>query len=1500
MSFQELTPEYQSKQPWWRVAKAYFDSHTLTEHQINSYNTFMREKLPGIITNGEFEYTKDNNTYICTFENVYVKKPEFTEPSGVIHKLVPQDCRARNLTYACRIYTDITRYTLDGEKVTDLNTFSNVFIGAIPCMVLSEYCNLYGTDENERFASCECQQDPGGYFIVKGSEKVLMSQDRMAHNEIFVFKSKDKDTIKLPSPGSDKNSSLPCGWSAEVRSYTRACEPNITSTYIKFSKQQLDKGEDSRLYVELPRLKAPVPWPIVMMALGVTDKNEIASYVCDINDIPMMALLMPSLDCPSITTQQDALDYLSNFVLTSQKDQRMSQLKKILRVDMYQNVTQTFMKRFYFGHMTQQLLATVLGRRKQDDRDHYGKKRVATAGNLINDLFKSVWKRIIREVITNLIKKRSSDLAQVFYGKITNYITPPFASGNWTATKSSNKASKVGISQLLNRHNYVSTISNLRRVITPNDKNSKIIKPRHLHNSQWCFLCPAETPEGQATGLIKNLAMLSTTSLGSLGDQIIDWLEMSKDLVKLLDGLTAPSEIICKVFVNGSWVGTTTTPEELVNKLRTLRRKGKISYEVSISLTKEGVRVYTDEGRVICPFFIVKNGKLKTLPETFEWRDLLDDGYIEYLDSAELETLKHATCPWDISKHDSHAMIHPCFMLGVSASTAPFPDHNQSPRNIYQAAMGKQALGVFAGNFLHRYDTTAHILCYPQLPLVDTQTMRMMGTHNLPSGQNLIVAVMSAAYNQEDSVILNKRAIDTGALRSICYNTYNESCHRKGNTIDEIKRPEKQYVKETRLKGYSKLDADGISKENTPLAKRDVVVGKVNSTTEMVRDISVIVKSNGLEENAVVELQRDDHRLYAVYHGSAVVDRAILTLNEDSCRTIKVRVRQMRIPQIGDKVASRSAQKGIIGMILPPENMPFSAKTGMTPDLLMNPNAFPSRMTMGQALESFLGKACSLNGEYADCTPFEPQFRKEIVANELARFGFEEYGDEVLIDGMTGEQILCKIFMGPTYYQRLKHMVDDKIHCLTPDHDVLTSAGWKPIAKVTVDDLVATLQDGMIIYDYPLRRWEYDYTGDMYVVQSQQVDLMVTMKHKMWCAKPFGRKKVWNYDFHKAQDILGKHVKYQKNGEWGCTDYQFVLPAAGKLDSLHVDMRAWLTIVGIWYAEGWVEYGKSNKRMIISDNKQRVKDAFHPALETLGIKYFRNAKVEKTYCIDIRVVEYLRPFSVGAVNKSLPEWVWKLSKMQSRHLIESMCLGDGSTSKNGSVSYYTSSMALADDVQRLVLHSGWSSNRWLWHPAGNTTFIDGRKVVSTTDHYRLSIVKTKNNPAVNHGHNTIQHDRIVQYTGKVHCLEVHGNTFYVRRNGKPVWTGNSRHQDGPRETLTRQPVEGRKRGGGFRMGEMETWCGISHGASWFLIDRLVNNSDGYEMFVCNYCGNTAIATLKTQRYECKRCEQNTAISKIRIPYAFKLLKQELQACGIGVWFNVNQQKTLVAATTPSH
>lgn len=1296
-------PKNPQKEMWWQVAESFFASHGPTDHKLNSFNEFMREKLHNIITNSEMEYTKDGVKYFITFDSIVVKSPEVHD-SNVNKTIKPYECRIRNLSYHGKVYGNVNRHTLsETGQVLETET-KKVFLGNMPIMVKSNFCNLVlGKDVNAQvYKNYECPNDPGGYFYINGNERVLMPQDRMAHNEIFVFKI--KETIKTTKTRAINNvkKKRVFAWSAEVRSYSDHAEPNITTTFLKLTSNSIDRGEDPRLYIEIPYLKEETPWPVLFMALGVETREEMISYVCDPNDKELIELLGPSLDLPRIKTQQEALEYLSEFTTSIQKEKKFDQIKYIIKNKLFQNVPNTFLKRHYLGHMTFLLLSTVLGRRNQDDRDHYSKKRIDTDGTLINNLFKGVWKRTLKDAKTLLEKKRNIDINKSFHGKITNPLKTAFATGNWTAGKTA-KSTKVGISQILNRHNYISTLSNLRRVHTPSDKNNKIIKPRHLHSSHFYYLCPFETPEGQPVGLIRNLSALSTITLGSSEEPILDWLRIKK--VVVLDDIPSQESEVSdikpstlqsntKIFINGRWVGVVLSPDGLVDDLKKLRRDGKIPFDVSISQVKEGIRIFTDEGRLIAPYLVVKDSKLIPLPSSTggapEWKQLLESGVIEYLDVAEVETLKISVYPWELDSSHTHSIIHPQFLVGVSAGTTPFFNHNQAPRVVYQclwkeepvlmadytlkkikdvkvgdqvitfdpetmktsttnvinaqvsatekkivkittepdfeypngreiiatcdhkfmtdkgwveaqylenryvallvqkntitfvpvkevtpvnnveiadittesenhsfiggsgfmvhnSAMSKQALGVFAHNFLHRYDTSSHILCYPQIPLTNSNLMKYLGSEKLPAGQNHVVAVAChGGYNQEDSIIPNKSAIDMGAFRSVNYCTYDESNRKKGNTSDEIRKPEKLNVRETNLVGYNKLDIDGIPKENTPLSKRDIVIGKVTTTPDMVKDASVTVKINGMEDNSVISISEDGREIYDVYPGSVLVDQALLTINEDSFKTVKVRTCQLRIPQIGDKLASRSAQKGIIGLVPSSDDLPFN-EDGINPTLIMNPNAYPSRMTIAQSLESHLGKCKALEGKLGDTTPFENSDKvREEIYKMLEAYEFQKYGDEILRNGETGEVMPYEIYMGVVHYQRLKHMVDDKIH--------------------------------------------------------------------------------------------------------------------------------------------------------------------------------------------------------------------------------------------------------------------------------------------------------------------------------------------------------SRDQNGPRETLTRQPVEGRKRGGGFRVGEMETQCLASHGAATFIIDRLVDNSDGYDNYVCDYCGNTAIANLKNQTFECKRCEQTSAISKVRIPYAFKLLQQELMASGIGVWTMADMDK----------
>jgi hypothetical protein len=510
--------------------------------------------------------------------------------------------------------------------------------------------------------------------------------------------------------------------------------------------------------------------------------------------------------------------------------------------------------------------------------------------------------------------------------------------------------------------------------------------------------------------------------------------------------------------------------------------------------------------------------------------------------------------------------------------------------------------------------------------------------------------------------------------------------------------------------------------------------------------------------------------------------------------------------------------------------MPFTEE-GIVPDVILNPHAIPSRMTISQIIEQLASKVGALSGSFVDGTPFS-DYDVMKLPDMLEKLGYNKYGTETMYCGITGKKIESQIFIGPTYYARLKHMVLDKVHCLTMDHEVLTNNGWKFFNEISKKDEICCLKDDKIVYEKPKELLHYpNYKGKMYHISNQQIDLTVTDNHRMYVSKKFGRKQVWlDYDFIEASKLYGKHCRYKKNGIWDKKDYQFVLDET--IDGNNItrerkepDMDSWLTFFGIWIAEGWCDTnlnksGRNHYQLSISIDKPRVKRELFPALEKMGYNY--NITGEKCRINDFQLYNYMKDLSVGAVNKYLPDWVWELSQKQSIKLIESMILGDGCY-KEFSVIYYTSSVKLADDFMKLCLHAGWACNKSLHHPVGNqSTMKDGRVITATHDHWRLAVIKKRCNPSVNHGHHktqNIQKEELFDYEGEVFCLEVPSEIFYVRKNGKPVWTGNSR-ASGPRQALTRQPLEGRARDGGLKIGK--------HFAKKFICK--------YKL-VCNMAGN---------------------------------------------------------------
>ena len=721
-------------------------------------------------------------------------------------------------------------------------------------------------------------------------------------------------------------------------------------------------------------------------------------------------------------------------------------------------------------------------------------------------------------------------------------------------------------------------------------------------------------------------------------------------------------------------------------------------------------------------------------------------------------------------------------------------------------AMGKQSIGLFARNFQKRMDTLAYVANNLEKALVKTKFAKYINYDEVPCGLNAMVAIgCYTGYNMEDSVLLNQSAVDRGLFRATFYRTYkdDEKKIQSSGREEKFAKPNVKYTRGTKPGNYNKLDERGIVRKDEYVTSDDIIIGKVLPLKNKVDD-----NGHQLYKDCSTNLRTNE---------TGFVDKIYSDRNADGFRFVKIRMRTERTPIIGDKFASRCAQKGTVGMTYPQEQMPFNAE-GISPDIIMNPHAIPSRMTIGQLMECILGKASTILGGYTDCTPFN-KVPYDKVCDILEANGLNYSGDEIMYSGITGQQMDVKLFFGPTYYQRLKHMVLDKIHCFSPlSHEVLTHQGWKFIENVKLTDKVATLNSqGQIEYQNPTGLIHYpDYKGKMYEIKNANISLDVTANHRMYISKQYSRKRIWQpYELVKAEDMIGKFCKFKKNGELVQPDYQFILPeyTNGKnkiFNSILVDMDAWLTFFGIWYAEGWSSQNPKVYITGIAVHKQRVKDAVYPALDKLGYTYHVNNN--NLGISDYQLNNYMRPLSVGAINKTLPEWVWKLSKQQSIKLLESMVLGDGYYNKTNinRIIYYTNSDKLADDVMRLALHCGWCCNKILHHPAGNSaTKKDGEVITSNAICWRLGIIKNKCEPSINHGHiyeQDVQVERMYDYEGSVYCISVPNEVFYVRRDGKPVWTGNSR-SSGPVVQLTRQPAEGRSRDGGLRFGEMERDCG---------------------------------------------------------------------------------------------
>ena len=1041
----------------WKVIRAYFKQHGLVSQQIGSFNQFVGKNIQEIIdenktisvevdTNFAKKDFEEETKYELSFaQSRIAANPQFIEiNTNIENKIFPNDARVRNLDYLSELSLDV----IWREKKKSGNverTYPNINIGKIPIMVRSKYCSLNDKTDTERVAVKECEFDQGGYFIIGGGEKVIVAQERMATNFVYVFNKKEQSGYS---------------WQAEVRSNIDGSNRPPVLFAVKIAKKNthLKNNLGGLITARIPYVKADIPIVILFRALGLESDKDIMDYIIfDEEDNSFKELLRPSLEYASeYRGKKECLEYIGNKATRgedSSREERIKRAEDILRNNMLSHVSiergNENKKAYFIGYMIYRLGNCSLGRAFGDDRDHYGKKRLDMCGVLLSGIFRQLFRRFTKKAETNLkdqIKHNKNGRITLESAFDKNIITGgmkyALATGNWGQNKVG-QVQKTGVAQVIQRLTFMSSLSHLRRVNTPLEKTGKITKPRQLHNTHWGMLCPAETPEGQSCGLVKNLSLMTFVSVGSPAKMIQETLDNYPDFQKLTE--VHPSDIRgrSKIFINGSWIGITEHPEEIMKRLLTQRRMSIISKEISIvnNFVNKEIRIYTDSGRTQRPLFIVEKYTNKENEDALRLkitkkniRDLEEDkinfdylvnkGIIEYLDVEEEESSMIAMKIDDLVSHKdycftyTHCEIHPAMILGVSASIIPFPDHNQSPRNVYQSAMGKQAIGIYSTNFNMRMDTLAYLLFYPQRPLVVTQSMEFLKFKDLPAGINAIVAIMCyTGYNQEDSVIMNQSSIDRGLFRSAFFRTYHSEEKREAKLKREtFEIPDKSNCAGLRHGNYTKLDSEGLIAPGTRVSGDDIIIGKTGLCK---------MEEDDDENDTYISKRKQDISEAIRPSESGIIESVMLTIDRQGYKMAKVKCRSVRIPQIGDKFASRHGQKGTIGMTYRQEDLPFTME-GITPDIIVNPHAIPSRMTIGHLIECLSSKVAALRGLEGDATPFT-DVTVDSISEDLHRLGYQKYGNETVFNGFTGRKIDMLIFFGPTYYQRLKHMVDDKI-----------------------------------------------------------------------------------------------------------------------------------------------------------------------------------------------------------------------------------------------------------------------------------------------------------------------------------------------------------------------------------------------------------------------------------------------------------------------------------------
>ena len=1106
------------------IVESYFEQRSLVNHQLASYNDCipssdgMMSRMDRIVRNiriGTDEPVEDNDggiikldvldkEIVIRMKNIHLGRPTIKEANGAEHPATPMECRLRKLTYFSPVYLDFK--IIDEDEPTPLIE-ERVHIGNLPIMVRSAQCNLHAnhishlcgdadrklsphtsTEDADRLKellrrSGEDPLDPGGYFIINGTERVLISMEDLAPNRVTVEKNKkyahETEVAKIFSQKDGVRKPL-----------------------------NVEKRRDGMLMVKIPSAgTTPIPVVLLMRALGMENDKEIFAAIA--GPVEAMKYTVANINDVKdneeygVESTEEALQWLEKkFAAGQQKEYREARIQNLLDKELLPHLGSSEdnreKKAIFLGRIVRQVLEMAITDRDPNDKDHYANKRVRLAGDLIEDLYRVSMQQLARDLKYQLERhhNRKRELrinACLRPDVLTQKIMHALATGNWVGGRS-------GVSQLLDRTTYLAALSHMRRVTSPLVRSQPHFEARDLHPTHWGRLCPNETPEGQNCGLVKNAAQMIDVS-----EEVAE-----ADVKELLreagvDSSPAGWAEGSRIHVNGDIFGLHKNPTKLVNQFKRRRRQGRIRSEVSIRHDSENRDVFinTDRGRILRPLLVLDDGDLKLSKESLEnirsgewtFNDLVSNGVVEWVDAEEEEDLLVAPRPFDLPMYSpennrpinpanvewlnlgeeqishanlrvevhmpngesvfeefsvplnyyqenidalrrkqkrknlilvfTHVEIDPQLILGVCASLVPYPEHNSTPRVTGGTAMVKQSLGLPSANFRLRPDTRMHVMHYPQQSIVGTRAMKTTNFAQRPGGQNFVVAILSHhGYNMQDAVVINRAAVERSLARSSFIRTYNAENKRfpggqeerieiPGTGLDEIKGLKS-------WESYTHLERDGLPTPETFLSsiggESSVLVGKTSPPRFLEEAHGHFLQAQERRESAMM-----------VRHGeSGWVDNVYVTESLDSTLLCRIIVRSEKIPELGDKFASRHGQKGIIGRLVDEQDMPFTVD-GVIPDLIINPHAIPSRMTVAHVLEMVGGKVGAMEGRHIDGTAFSGEKEDSLRAG-LLRNGFAHTGRESMMSGETGEAYEAEIFAGVIYYQRLHHLVSSKLH----------------------------------------------------------------------------------------------------------------------------------------------------------------------------------------------------------------------------------------------------------------------------------------------------------------------------------------------------------------------------------------------------------------------------------------------------------------------------------------